>query len=197
MDAYGTLDPPDIESMEQVFMSLRRDMSVPIQGSHFASLIHAYGCVGKDLAKAVSTFDSIPSYHPRSQPADAVVYEAMINVLVAHKKDDLIEDYVNKMKEQGVRMTAYVANFLVKGYANAHKLDQARAIFEGLADPPEGVAAPGNHIPHHDGAVPQGHNSVTEQVYREPSTWEVMIRAELGAGEKARALDLLERLKAR
>ena len=74
-------------------------MSVPIQGSHFASLIHAYGCVEKDLAKAASTFGYIPSYLPRSQPANAVVYEAMINVLVAHtRKDDLIEDYVSQNK---------------------------------------------------------------------------------------------------
>ena len=82
----------------------------------------------------------------------------MVNVLVAHKKHDLIEDYVNKMKEQG----ANVARFLIKGYADARKLDQARAILEGQADPPSGVAAPGNHIPRHDGAVPQGHNDVTE-----------------------------------
>lgn len=31
----------------------------------------------------------------------------------------------------------------------------------------------------------------------QPSTWEVMIRAELGTGNRDRALDLVERLKSR
>ncbi|KIL60552.1 hypothetical protein M378DRAFT_168036 [Amanita muscaria Koide BX008] len=198
MDAYGALEPVDINSMEQVFLSLQRDTSLPILGIHFASLINAHGCVVKDLTKVRSIFDSISSYHPRAQAPDAVVYEAMINVLVAHRRADLIEGYVTKMKEQGVRMTAYIANFLIKGYANAHQLEQARATFESLVDPPEGIAAPGNHIPH-DGVVADRSRTgaALEAVYREPSTWEAMVRAELGAGEKARALELLERLKTR
>ncbi|KAK2459484.1 hypothetical protein APHAL10511_008499 [Amanita phalloides] len=201
MDAYGSIEPVDIDAMEQVFASLKHDPSVAVQGVHFASLINAYGCVCKDLDKAISIFESIPS-HPRAQSADAVVYEAMINAFVAHKRTDLIPEYVNKMKERGVNMTAYIANFLIKGYANVGDLEQARAIFEGLADPAQGVAASGNHVPHSD-AVTNGAGAVEDKsngarlVYREPSTWEAMVRAELGAGQRARALDLLERLKAR
>lgn len=198
MDAYGALEPVDVKAMEDVFSILQNNTSVTIQGSHFASLINAYGCVCKDLAKAISIFDSIPSY-PRAQPADAVVYEAVINTLVAHKRADMIPDYVSKMREQGVKMTAYIVNFLIKGYAMGGDLEQARAIFEGLADPPEGVAASGNHVPH-DGVITgleERSDDVLQLVYREPSTWEAMIRAELGAGHRTRAQELLERLKAR
>ena len=35
------------------------------------------------------------------------------------------------------------------------------------------------------------------EVYREPSTWEIMVRSELGAGENARAVALLRRLEGR
>ncbi|KAF8628994.1 hypothetical protein AX15_003603 [Amanita polypyramis BW_CC] len=197
MDAYGALEPVDVKAMEDVFSVLQKDTSVTIQGNHFASLINAYGCVCKDLAKAISIFDSIPSYYPRAQPADAVVYEAVINALVAHKRADLIPEYVSKMNEQGVKMTAYIANFLIKGYAIGGDLEQARAIFEGLADPPVGVAAPGNHVPHDGTTGAEERNAVMQPVYREPSTWEAMIRAELGAGHRTQALELLERLKSR
>ncbi|KAF8632397.1 hypothetical protein AX17_004838 [Amanita inopinata Kibby_2008] len=199
MDAYGAIEPVDIESMEKVFLTLQRDVSVAIQGTHFASLINAYGCVQKDLDKAISTFNSISTY-PRAPAPDAVVFEAMINTLVAHRRTDLMPEYVGKMSEAGVHMTAYIANFLIKGYANVGDLEQARGLFESLVDPPEGVAAPGNHVPHEGAAMASGVNGAggpMEPVYREPSTWETMIRAELGAGERVRALDLLERLKAR
>jgi len=64
-----------------------------------------------------------------------------------------------------------------------------------MEDAPVGVAAPGNHMRHETNAqlriVPGA------PVYREPSTWEAMFRAELGSGNRTNALKLLERFKAR
>ncbi|TFK64720.1 hypothetical protein BDN72DRAFT_254116 [Pluteus cervinus] len=193
MDAYGSIEPVDIGSMERVFDELRSS-SVEIQTTHFASLINAYGCVQKDLDKALNIFASIPTY-PRAQPADAIVFEAIFNVLVAHRRTDLLPEYVAKMGEAKVHMTAYVANVLIKGYSITGDLDQARGIFESLVDPPEGVAAPNNHAPHDPATVPMV--DPMAPVYREPSTWEAMVRAELGAGNRTKALELLERLRAR
>jgi hypothetical protein len=147
MEAYGIIEPIDIESMENAFEALQKDLKVQIQGNHFATLINAYGCVQKDLEKAIEIFDSISSY-PRAQPVDAVAFEAMINVLVAHRRTDLIPEYVSKMHAANVHMTAYIANFLIKGYAIVGDLEHARSIFESLVDPPEGIAAPNNHLPH-------------------------------------------------
>jgi len=48
----------------------------------------------------------------------------------------------------GVRMTAYIANFLIKVYGNCSDLEHARFIFESLGDPPEEMAAPYNHVAH-------------------------------------------------
>lgn len=69
------------------------------------------------------------------------------------------------MTAAGVHMTAYIANFLIKGYAIVGELDKAREIFESLVDPPTGVAAPNNHAPHD----PSAGNAVgcMEPVYRE------------------------------
>lgn len=162
MDAYGVVEPVDIKSMEEVFESLQKDPAVEVQGTHFATLINAYGCVQKDLAKAIEIFNSISS-HPRSQP-DAIVFEAIINVLVAHRRTDLIPEYIAKMNAAGIHMTAYIANFLIKGYAMVGDLEHARSIFESLVDPAEGMAAPNNHEV--GGSPTVGH---MEPVYREVS----------------------------
>ena len=154
--------------MEKVFQDLERDKYVQIQGSHWAAVINAWGCVKKDLDKAIAAFESI-SGHPstcRSSTLlpDAVTFEALINVFVAHRRADLIPQYIERLKLLGVHMTAYIANCLIKGYAAVGDLEQSRLIFESLLDPPVGVAAPNNHAPHHpsSSAVP-----ATAPVYRE------------------------------
>ncbi|KAJ7770639.1 hypothetical protein B0H16DRAFT_1685894 [Mycena metata] len=194
MDAYGRLEPVDIATMEQVWQALQADPSVEIQGNHFASLINAYGCVQRNLDKAIAVFNAIPNY-PNAPVRDALVFEAMINALVAHRRTDLMPEYTSLMQREGVHMTAYIANFLIKGYADVGDMDQARAIFESLVDPPSGVAAVNNHAPHEPGMSPIV--DPMEPVYREPSTWEVMVRAELGVGNRENANALLARLHAR
>jgi len=164
MDAYGTIEPVQLNEMEAVFAELQKDKSVKVAGTHFASLINAYGCVAKDFDKAISVFESIIQT-PGAPPPDAVVFEAVINVLVAHKRTDLLPVYVLKMVEAGVHMTAYIANFLIKGYANVGDMGQAREIFESLSNPPSGVAAPNNHAPHTPSESPSV--AVMEPVYRE------------------------------
>lgn len=64
-----------------------------------------------------------------------------------------------------MHMTAYIANFLIKGYANVGDIGRAREIFESLVDPPFGVAAPNNHAPHN--VVESAEINIMEPVYRE------------------------------
>jgi hypothetical protein len=201
LDAYGSIEPVDIAAMEVVFGKLKKDKHVDVQGTHYASLINAYGCVQRDLEKAIAVFDSVPSSPPSSSASasasptsssaspttssvtpssassttpssttstnalDAIVFESIINVLVQHRRTDLIPSYITKMTDAGVHMTAYIANFLIKGYAIVGELDKAREVFEGLVDPPQGVAATGNHAPH-EGNGERGVGT-REFVYRE------------------------------
>lgn len=66
-------------------------------------------------------------------------------------------------------------------------------MFESLSDPQSGVAATGNHTGDTNSAVVKP----DAPVYREPSTYEAMIRCEMQAGEKDRAQALLDRAVAR
>ena len=207
--------------MEKVFEQLVADRSVSVQGTHWAALINAWGCVQKDLDKALAIFDSIathPSTKQSSTPMpDAVVYEALINTLVTVRRMDLVPMYLERLQSSGVHMTAYIANLLIKGYASVNEIERSREIFESLQDPQEGVAAPHNHAPHQNKqsnvlSVPAGTPVYREvsfhlfvcppfisltSIYSQPSTWEAMVRAELGNGERDRAVALLQRLQAR
>ena len=170
MDAYGTIEPVNIAAMEQTFATLCADKSVQVQGTHWGSLINAYGCVQKDLDRAIEVFESIeshPSTRKGSPMPDAVAYEALINVSVTLRRTDLIPVYMDRFRSSGVHMTAYIANLLIKGYAVAGELEKARSIFAGLVDPPIGLAAPNNHAPHELDATTPVHPHAP--VYREVS----------------------------
>ncbi|KAI0829212.1 hypothetical protein BC628DRAFT_1408735 [Trametes gibbosa] len=201
IDAYGCIEPVDIPAMQDTFAELVADRNVSVQGTHWAALINAWGCVQKDLDQVLAVFDSIATHPTTSQRGspmpDAVVYEALINSLVTLRRMDLAPTYLERLRASGVHMTAYIANLLIKGYASNNQIERSREIFEALKDPQEGVAAPHNHAPHQNKphfAAPVPANA---PVFREPSTWEAMVRAELGNGERDRALGLLQRLQAR
>ncbi|TFY53322.1 hypothetical protein EVJ58_g9514 [Rhodofomes roseus] len=201
LDAYGTIEPVDAAAMGRIFDKITTGRKPIVQGTHWASLIHSVGYVQGDVDGALALFDTIAS-HPSTrmsgaQLPDAVVFESLIAVLATHRRVDLIPIYVSKMKDLGIHMTAYIANFLIKAYASAGDIERSREIFEGLADPPEGVAAPHNHAPHDAQASESAQVPVDALVYREPSTWEAMVRAELAHRHRERAVALLDRAQAR
>jgi pentatricopeptide repeat protein len=118
LDAYGSIGTPDPQSMSDVFDQLLADPLVAVTGAHWASLINAWGCAAKDLDRATAIFDSIEK-HPstiksRAQLPDAVVFESLLNAFLANGRPDLCDRYLGEMTKRGVRMTAYVANTLIK-----------------------------------------------------------------------------------
>ena len=125
LDVYGSVGEPDTKALMDTFQQLQIDAHrhpkvVQVKGEHWASLIHSYGAVQRDLPRAMSIFTSVAS-HPSTprvggKPAlpDAIVYEAMLNTVLANDRGDLCEQYLDDMKAKGVRMTAYVANTLIK-----------------------------------------------------------------------------------
>ncbi|KAG8718855.1 hypothetical protein FRC09_012012, partial [Ceratobasidium sp. 395] len=195
LDCYGSIEPVDLASMEDVFKRLQQDRHVSVQGAHWAALINAYGCAAHDLDRALSTFERIPAH---TQP-DAVAFEALFNAIVTHHRVDLVPTYLERMANAGVHMTAYISNLLIKGFAAAGQLERSRAIFDAMSDPPVGLAAVHNHPGHTHvhGSESEGPVPISAPVFREPSTWEAMVRAELGAGEKECAAALLDRMEDR
>ncbi len=169
MDCYGTIEPVDIGAMEDVFGQLVKSRIVRVQGVHWAALINAYGCVMKDLDKAMNIFNAIAE-HPTTKESgsklpDAVTFESLINVLVTLRRTELVPEVLERLSASGIHMTAYIANLLIKGYSDAGQIERSREVFESLLDPPVGVAAPNNHSPHD--VTRQPTVSPSAPVYRE------------------------------
>ncbi|KAG7562655.1 hypothetical protein FFLO_01922 [Filobasidium floriforme] len=201
LDAYGTLEPVDLGAMRTVFNNLCKDTSVSVTGTHWASMIHATGNVAGNAQEAIDMFESI-STHPSNKkggPIEPVCWEALMSVLAQHKMVAEMESYRAKMKEQGIKSTAYVYNMLIKGFANNGQIEDARAVFESMGDGEMGKAAPNNHptLLTSSGQVKPATTADTTVVFREPSTYETMIRAELQAGDKDAARAICDRMEAR
>ncbi len=218
LDMFGAIEPVSPHDMEQIFAQLVANPSVKVQGTHWASLINCYGCMLNDVDRAIATFDSIaqhPSSLARNDGAnmpDAVSFEALLAVFVAHHRTDLIRPHLERMMQAKIQMTAYVANLLIRGFSmeeGGQGLNEARALFESMSEPAAGVAAVGNHPPRAHGAgapasadasasspsstaaIVNGAENPFASVQREPSTYDAMIRAELSHGHADRAAALL------
>lgn len=190
LDAYHTIAPIDLTSMERTFAELCTDRSLQVQGTHWASLITAYGISNGDVTKALEVFDLIAT-HPNNTTnalSEPVVWEAILNVLATKGTLEQMEEMRIRM-ESSVKPTAYVYNVLISGYARHNNIESARGVFESMLDTNVGVSAPNNHPTHGTSGV--------GGVYREPSTYETMIRAELSTGTREAAEGVIRRMEER
>lgn len=142
-----------------------------VQGLHYATLINCHGAVAKsksrprvllplfsltcwltsrrltaDLDRALTIFNSIHTAYPTpkaNQKAlpDAVCWEAILNVILAHKRFDLFETYTERMRASGLPSTTYIQNVLIKAYAAEGKMDKAREVFDAMENPKMGESS--------------------------------------------------------
>lgn len=197
LDAYTVLEPVDIASMERVYQALQADPHVQVQGTHYASVITAFGKHVDDVDRAIAFFNAIPAHQ-----LESVVWEALLNVLAQTGTLAQLEEFHGRLFSSNVAPTAYVYNALITGYARLGHIERARDIFESMGDSIVGVAAPNNHPALLTNSGHQKPSTTTDAptgvVYREPSTYTRMITAELehgGSRDKAEAV--LARMEAR
>lgn len=212
IDAYGTIEPVDIPSVDRVLDELINS-GLEINGSHFAAVITAHGCANHDLDSAMRVFEDLSRLTEKLQRRavtrlpDVLAYEAILNAVVSHHRFDLMEQYWQRMQAAKVRPTAYIHNILIRGYSMNSKIDEARTLFESMSDPVAGAAAPNNHMKQLKSNDTRVYREVSYSpsfstnplliLYLQPSTWEAMVRAELGAGERGRASAIVARAKER
>ena len=214
LDLHATLAPFDLAAAERVFRDIESDPSVSVQGSHFASLITGYGIYADNLDKALSVFESISArLDSETILSEAVVWEAVLNVIAHRGTLEQLQEMRQRMESTSTaRPTAYVYNVLITGYARGGEIDTARALFESMGDSIAGVAAPNNHpVLHTSSGLPkpstrtpaavqqvgEGERVEVGVVFREPSTYEAMLRAELSVGDLERAQEVMRRMEQR
>lgn len=159
IDTYATLEPVDMEAAEKVLEQIRSAGAIP-EAVHYSSLIHAKGCVMHDMEGARKLFDTVLA-DQRIRP-QACLYQALFESMVANHQIADTEPILQDMRTRGVEMTPYIANSLIHGWALAHDIEKAQAIYD---------------------AVPEEK--------REPSTYEAMTRAFMAVEDRASAMNVV------
>ena len=130
IDAYATLEPSNMAAAEAVLDQIRKTGQNP-EAVHFASLIHAKGCVQHDVAAARSLFDSV--IVNRLARPQACLYQALFEAMVANRQVSETDALLHDMRMRAVEMTPYIANSLIHGWALAGNISRARQIFDSVA----------------------------------------------------------------
>ena len=129
IDAHATLDPVDMPAAEVVLESMRQAGQMP-EAVHYASLIHARGCVMHDMEGARRVFDSVLA--DQTVRPQACLYQAVFEAMVANHRVDETEKVLEGMQARRVDMTPYIANTLIHGWAQAGNVTKSKAIFDDV-----------------------------------------------------------------
>ncbi len=127
IDTHATLEPVNMEAAEAVLQDMR-SCGIEPEAVHYASLIHAKGCVLHDMAGARALFDAVISEGKiRPQPC---LYQALFESMNANHmvadSDPLLQD----MTSRGVDFTPYIANAFIHGWTLEKNVEKAKQAFD-------------------------------------------------------------------
>ncbi|KYK59322.1 pentatricopeptide repeat protein [Drechmeria coniospora] len=130
VDTHATLDPVDMTAAEKVLDAIRTSGLRP-EPVHYASLIHARGCVLHDMEGARKLFDAV--VRDRLVPVNASLFQALFESMVANHEVADTEALLARMRAMRVELTPYIANTLIHGWAGQGKIDKAQEIYDAVA----------------------------------------------------------------
>ena len=129
IDTYATLDPINLEAAEGILNMIRASGQRP-DAVHYASLIHAKGCVLHDMDGARRIFDEVLS-NGEVRP-QACLYQALFESMVANHCVKDTEAIIDDMSAKRVEMTPYIANTLIHGWAMEKNIAKSKAVFDSV-----------------------------------------------------------------
>ncbi|TLD11651.1 hypothetical protein PspLS_11530 [Pyricularia sp. CBS 133598] len=129
VDTHATLEPVDMEAAEAVLEAIRASGQKP-EAVHYASLIHARGCVLHDLPGAQSIFETVMA--DAAIPASACLFQALFEAMVANHDVAATQPHLAEMRRRRVEMTPYIANTLIHGWAAVNNIAMAEEVYESV-----------------------------------------------------------------
>ncbi|PNS18374.1 hypothetical protein CAC42_6191 [Sphaceloma murrayae] len=126
IDAHATIEPIDMSAAEAVLGEMQRAGLQP-EAVHYASLIHAKGCVKHDMEGARALFDQVVSdTRIRLQPC---LYQALFESLVANHRVSESGALLADMFKRRVELTPYIVNALIHGWTLEKNISKAQEAF--------------------------------------------------------------------
>ncbi|KAI0538055.1 hypothetical protein GGR58DRAFT_469361 [Xylaria digitata] len=130
VDTHATLEPVNMTAAEAVLDMIRSSGQCP-EPVHYASLIHARGCVLHDMEGARKVFNSVMS--DSSIPVNACLFQALFEAMVANHCVADTEPVLAQMKQRRVELTPYIANTLIHGWASEKNIGKAATIYNSVS----------------------------------------------------------------
>ncbi|KAK3688026.1 hypothetical protein B0T22DRAFT_143006 [Podospora appendiculata] len=129
VDTHATLEPVNMTAAEAVLDMIRSAGQHP-EPVHYASLIHARGCVLHDMAGARRVFDSVMK-DPTVAP-NPCLFQALFEAMVANHRVADTEPVLAQMRANRIEMTPYIANTLIHGWAAEKNITKAKQIYSSV-----------------------------------------------------------------
>ncbi|KAJ3569946.1 hypothetical protein NPX13_g5901 [Xylaria arbuscula] len=130
VDTHATLEPVNMTAAEAILDMIRSSGQRP-EPVHYASLIHARGCVLHDMEGARKIFNSVMT--DPSIPANACLFQALFEAMVANHCVADTEPILAQMKQRRVELTPYIANTLIHGWASEKNIMKAASIYNSVS----------------------------------------------------------------
>ncbi|KAK3318201.1 hypothetical protein B0H66DRAFT_532714 [Apodospora peruviana] len=128
VDTHATLAPVDMAAAESVLDMIRASGQHP-EPVHYASLIHARGCVLHDMDGARKVFDTVMK--DATVAPHPCLFQALFEALVANHLVADTEPILAQMKKKGINLTPYIANTLIHGWGQKD-IFKAKEIYDAL-----------------------------------------------------------------
>ncbi|KAH8172992.1 PPR repeat family protein [Sarocladium implicatum] len=129
VDTHATLEPIDMAAAEDVLSALRQSGGRP-EPVHYASLIHARGCVLHDMDGARRVFDEV--VRDNLVPLNASIFQALFEAMAANHRVSETEPVLEQMRSRRIEMTPYIANTLIHGWAAEKNIAKAQRVYDTL-----------------------------------------------------------------
>ncbi|KAI0150705.1 hypothetical protein GGR57DRAFT_471286 [Xylariaceae sp. FL1272] len=129
VDTHATLEPVNMAAAETVLDMIRSSGQSP-EPVHYASLIHARGCVLHDMEGAQKVFNTVMS--DSTIPPNACLFQALFEAMVANHRVADTETVLGQMRQRRVELTPYIANTLIHGWASEKNIAKAASIYHSV-----------------------------------------------------------------
>lgn len=127
IDTQATLEPVNMGAAEALLDEMKVAGIQP-EAVHYASLIHAKGCVLHDMEAAKELFENVLAEgHVQPLPC---MYQAVLESLNANHRSAECESLLQDMAARGVDFTPYIANALIHGWTLEKNITKAKQAFD-------------------------------------------------------------------
>ncbi|ORZ19482.1 hypothetical protein BCR42DRAFT_371056 [Absidia repens] len=171
IEAYANTPDYDMVAACNVLTDMKNQFGQDAVASHYATLIHSYGCIHRDVASAEAMLDKMTR---AGIPSNEPVYRALLDTYISHGNIPKAEALYQTMLDANLRSSPYIESLFIQGYGDNDAVDKAEHVFNRTSD--ERSADGGG-------------------VIREPSTYEAMVKVYMNHGQIDKATQVRNRMK--